>query len=229
VCYPAFVSLSASLFISEDPAPHQFGQNSSGWTDDEITAIRRVLQKLTAIRILNDTDAEDLVQETLLTMIAKNPGPVLQKGPLIWSMGILRNKVGNYYRKAQRYASLEQWETHARRRNERSMLAGSPEVAVLRKELQQIVNDTMAQLPVSQRRPIELLLAGLNAGEIVRELYPERYQNVINRLHRGRKKMAQELAKHGFGPPNVRAGMHQLKRCRMKKKSEKKLHSGSGD
>jgi DNA-directed RNA polymerase specialized sigma24 family protein len=149
-------------------------------------------------------------------MIAKSPGPELQKGPLIWSMGILRNKVGNYYRKAQRYASLGQLESQSRHRNERSMLTGSPEVTVLHDELQRIVDDTMAQLPVSQRRPMELLMTGLNTGEIVRQLHPERYQNVINRLHRGRKKMAKELAKYGYGP-DAQAGMHQLKRCRMRK------------
>jgi hypothetical protein len=31
-------------------------------------------------------------------------------------------------------------------------------------------------------------------------LHPERYQNVINRLHRGRKALAKELAKYGYGP-----------------------------
>jgi RNA polymerase sigma factor (sigma-70 family) len=216
VCNSAYFPIPASLFISEGSAQYKFEPNPSGWTDDEIAAIRAVLQKLTAMRILNDTDAEDLVQDTLLTMIAKSPGPALHKGPLIWSMGILRNKVGNYYRKAQRYASLGQWESQARHQNERSMLTGSPEVTVLHEELQQIVDDTMAQLPVSQRRPMELSMAGLNTGEIVRQLHPERYQNVINRLHRGRKKMAKELAKYGYGP-EARNDMHQLKRCRLKK------------
>jgi RNA polymerase sigma factor (sigma-70 family) len=216
VCNPAYFPIPESLFISEGSAQYEFGPNPSGWTDDEIAAIRVVLQKLTAIRILNDTDAEDLVQDTLLTMIAKSPGPALQKGPLIWSMGILRNKVGNYYRKAQRYASLGQWESQARYQNERSTLEGSPEVTMLQEELQQIVDDTMARLPISQRQPLELLMTGLNTGEIVRQLQPERYQNVINRLHRGRKKMAKELAKYGYGP-EAQTGMHQLKRCRMKK------------
>jgi RNA polymerase sigma factor (sigma-70 family) len=216
VCNPAYLLIHGSFLISEGSARYQFGPNPSDWTDDDIAAIRVVLQKLTAIRIMNDNDAEDLVQDTLLTMIAKHPGPALEKGPLIWGMGILRNKVGNYYRKAQRYASLGQWEAHTQQQHEQSMIAGSPEIKVLHKELQRIVDDTMAQLPSSQRQPMELLIAGLNTGEIVRQLYPERYQNVINRLHRGRKRLAKELAKYGYGP-DAQTGMHKLKRCRGKK------------
>jgi RNA polymerase sigma factor (sigma-70 family) len=215
VCYPAHFPIPTPLSISEGSAPYEFGSNPSLWTDDEIAAIRVVLQKLTAIRILNDTDAEDLVQDTLLTMITKRPGPELEKGPLIWSMGILRNKVGNYYRKVQRYVSLGPLESQAQPQQALSMPAVSPETAVFHEELQQIVDDTMAQLPLSQRLPMELLLAGLNTGEIVQQLYPERYQNVINRLHRGRKKMARELAKYGYGP-DARGRMHSLKRCRIK-------------
>jgi RNA polymerase sigma factor (sigma-70 family) len=224
---PAFFPIPVSLLVSEGSVRYEIRPEPSGWTDDEIAAIRVVLQKLTAIRILNDTDAEDLVQDTLLTMIAKSPGAVLQKGPLIWSMGILRNKVGNYYRKAQRYASLGQWESHARHQVEQSMRACSPEVTVLHEELQKIVDETLAQLPVSQRRPMELLIGGLNTKEIVRQLHPERYQNVINWLHRGRKKMAMELARYGYGP-NLRNGMHQFKRCRMKRVCEKRPLAGSG-
>jgi hypothetical protein len=63
---------------------------------------------------------------------------------------------------------------------------------------------------------MELLLAGLEPGEIVRHLHPERYQNVINRLHRGRKKLAKELAKYGYGP-HAGKGMRTMKRCRIRK------------
>ena len=63
---------------------------------------------------------------------------------------------------------------------------------------------------------MELLIGGLNPGEIVNQLHPERYQNVINRLHRGRKKLAQELAKYGYGP-EAKTGFRKMKRCRSKK------------
>ncbi len=215
MCNPAYLPIGfESLFVSEgslsreyESRPRQFE-----WTDDEIAAIRVVLQKLTAIRIINSNDAEDLVQDTLLTMITKYPENGLEKGLLIWSMGILRKKVGNYYRKAQRYASLAEQETGI----QQSMLDSSPEVRMRQKELQGIVDGVLAQLPPPQRKAMELLIAGLDSGEIVRQLHPERYQNVINRLYRGRKKLASELAKYGYGP-NARSCMKGLRPCRIKK------------
>jgi len=214
---PAYLPVDGSFSISEGSPRYEFRQDPREWGDEEIAAIRVVLQRLTALRIMNNNDAEDLVQDTLLTMISKRSGPELEKGPLRWSMGILRNKVGNYYRKAQRYASLGQPDVPGRQEIRQSVHAGSPERKVLHKELQQIVDGAMAQLPLSQRRPMELLLAGFDAGEIVKLLSPERYQNVINRLYRGRKKLARELSKYGYGP-DTKTSMNRLKQCGRKKK-----------
>jgi RNA polymerase sigma factor (sigma-70 family) len=198
---PSYVSECSSL------KEYAYGTGPFEWTDDEIAAIRAVLKKLTAIRILNANDAEDLVQETLLTMITRHPGTVLEKGPLVWCLGILRKKVGNYYRKIQRYESLgkhhhvtRQWKNTA-----------SPEARIFHKELQTIIREVLSQLPYSQRQALELMVAGFNTGEIVRELHPERYQNVINRLYRGRKRLAKELAKYGYGP-NAGSALVKMKR-----------------
>jgi RNA polymerase sigma factor (sigma-70 family) len=203
---PAFISESSSL------KEYGFGSGQFEWTNDEVAAIRAVLKKLTAVRVFNPTDAEDLVQETLLTMITKHPGPVLEKGPLVWSLGILRKKVGNYYRKMQRYAPLDEEEP----RTQQWKITASPEALIFHEELQTIVEEVLSQLPSSQRQALELMIAGFNAGEIVKELHPERYQNVINRLYRGRKRLAKELAKYGYGP-NAADGLGKMKRCRSKR------------
>jgi RNA polymerase sigma factor (sigma-70 family) len=217
VCNPAYLHIEyESLFVSESSPQQEYGLRHGQWTDDEIASIRVVLQKLTSIRILNSNDAEDLVQDTLLTMFTKYPERGLEKGLLIWGMGILRKKVGNYYRKTQRYASLSEQEICTGQRIQESLIATSPELKVFHEELQGIVNETLGLLPPSQRQAMELLLEGLNSREIVRQLYPERYQNVINRLYRGRQKLAKELAKYGYGP-NAIAGMRRLRRCRIKK------------
>jgi len=212
---PAFFPIDISFLIAEGSPRYELGQNPLEWTDDEITSIRTALQRLTTIRVMNETDAEDLVQDTLLTMITRHPGNGLEKGPLIWSMGILRNKVGNYWRKSHRSALLGQHAPQARLRIQELAREHSPEARVLQKELRQIVDETMAQLPPYQRRPLELLIAGFDTGEIVRQMHPERYQNVINWLYRGRKKLAKALAKHGYGP-EAKSGMHTMKRCRGK-------------
>lgn len=181
----------------------------SEWADDEIAAIRAALKKISAGRILDPSDAEDLVQETLLTLIAKCPRDELRKSPLVWSMGVFRRKVGNYYRRARRTTSLEDWQS-GRGRPPRA--AGtSPETSLLHDEVQRIVDETLARLPASQRQAMEMLISGLDPGEIVDRLDPERYQNVINRLHRGRRRLAAELARYGLGPDG-RTGLRKMKR-----------------
>ena len=151
-------------------------------------------------------------------MITKYPENELEKGLLIWSMGILRKKVGNYYRKAQRFSSFSEQESGTQKAIRELGTAGSPEAKFFHEELQKIIRQTLAHFPSSQRQAIELLLAGHNSGEIVRHLQPERYQNVINHIFRGRQKLAKELAKYGYGP-NAKAGMRSMKRCRPKKQS----------
>lgn len=214
---PAYCQFDYQLFVSESSRLEEYaaGSEPSEWTNEEIAAIRAVLQRLTAIRVLNPTDAEDLVQDTLLTMLKKYPGAELEKGLLVWSMGILRKKVGNYYRKIQRFASFSEQESCTQQSIREFMATASPEAKLFHQELQQIVAETLAQFPSPQRQAIEFLIAGLDSGEIVKQLHPERYQNVINHIYRGRQKLAKELAKYGYGP-HAKAGMLNMKRCRKK-------------
>ena len=166
------------------------------WSNEELARIRLVLQRLTSLRIENEADAEDLVQETLLTMTQKCPANGPDKGLLIWSMGILRKKIGNYYRRAQRYVPMECAETTGRAR-----ISLSPEMRFLHSELARVIRKTLRGLPDRERRAMELCLAGLQAHEIAASLHPERYQNVINHLFRGRRKIAAQLAAHGYPVP----------------------------
>jgi len=208
----------ASLYVSESSPCTEYAAESClpEWTEEEIAAIRKVLQRLSTIRVMNANDAEDLVQETLLTLIAKCPKATLEKGPLVWSMGILRKKVGNYYRKVQRYTPLGDKEPDRQQQISNGCTIASPEVTIFHDELQGLVDETLSQLPSAQRQAMELLIGGLAPAEIVNQLAPERYQNVINRLHRGRKKLAQELAKYGYGP-EAKTGLRKMRRCRSKK------------
>jgi DNA-directed RNA polymerase specialized sigma24 family protein len=148
-------------------------------------------------------------------MLTKYPVGELEKGLLVWSMGILRKKVGNYYRKAQRFASFSEQESCTQQAIREFMATASPEAKLFYEELQRIITETLAQLPSPQRQALELLIAGLDSGEIVKQLHPEPYQNVINRIYRGRQKLAKELAKYGYGP-NAKSGMLNMKRCRKK-------------
>jgi RNA polymerase sigma factor (sigma-70 family) len=215
VCNPAYLYLEyAPTFIADGSSLESYAFKSGRfeWTDDEIKAIRVVLKKLTSIRIMNPTDVEDLVQETLLTMVSKRPGAELAKGPLVWSMGILRRKLGNYYRKVQRYTPLHEHKAAIRQ----LIPAASPERKVFHEELKAIVDAVLPEIPPFQRQALELMIAGLNAREITEELHPVRYQNVINRLYRGRKKLAEALARYGCGP-DATPGFRKMKTSRGKK------------
>jgi RNA polymerase sigma factor (sigma-70 family) len=215
---PAAFPFDYSLYISESSALEGFAgaQGHPEWTEDEIAAVRTVLHKLTSIRILNPTDAEDLVQETILTMLKKSPGCELEKGLLVWSMGILRKKVGNYYRKAQRFTSFSEQGPGAQGVSRELAERASPEAKLSHRELQRLLSGMVRQFPSAQRRAMELFIAGLDSGEIARQLHPESYQNVINRIYRGRKKLAKELAKYGYGP-DAKSSMARMKLGRGKK------------
>lgn len=206
---PSFVSDGSALEpCALEPAPFE-------WTDDEIESIRIALKRLTSIRVMNPNDVEDLVQETLLTMISRHPGAELEKGLLVWSMGILRRKLGNYYRKVQRYAPLSEHKASVGH----TMPIPAPDRKVFREELERLVKEVLTQIPPFQRQALELMLSGLSAREIAEELSPVRYQNVINRLHRGRKKLAEALAKHGYGPGTA-ASLRRMKPSRGNKSAD---------
>jgi RNA polymerase sigma factor (sigma-70 family) len=183
-------------FVAENsPAENSSKVKPSDWLEDEIADIRKTLWKSAVLRI-NLDDVEDLVQDTLLTMVAKPPADDLAKGLLVWSLGILRNKVGNYYRKCNRYQSLDRL---GKAEQPQQRPASSPESTLSDTELRTIIREKISEMPPGLRKVMEMLAAGLDSNEIVAELQPERYQNIINRLHRGRKKLAKELLRYGYG------------------------------
>lgn len=208
----SFVAEQVSTGETPDNTPPLFSQEYRQWNNEEILRIYRELRNLTISRVFNITDAEDLVQDTLLTMICSCPKKELEKGPLVWSMGVLRNKIGNYYRKGRCRAKHEAGETKIRKELFQVRTAVSPDKDLLNGELRSVIVDTIESFPPIQKTAIKLLIAGLSPKEIAKTMQPERYQTVINNLHRGRKKLAQELIQHGF------SGMHTMKRAPKGKK-----------
>jgi RNA polymerase sigma factor (sigma-70 family) len=208
------VYISASFYpkykfplIAEHSSQDTYKQGPrSGLGEDEIADVRRALQRISRNRIPNPSDAEDLVQETLLTMISREPAEELKKGLLVWCQGILRNKVGNYYRKARRHVSLKEGSPGRRQMQLFPLDGPTPEITAWHMEMRSIIEEKIRELSPDTRRVMELMVSGLNAGEIARLLSPEPYQNVMNRLYRGRKKLARELIKCGFGPKKGKAG-----------------------
>jgi RNA polymerase sigma factor (sigma-70 family) len=186
------------------------------WSDEEIARVRSVLSRLTSLRIQNDHDAEDLVQDTLLTMTCKCPEEDLDKGLLVWSMGILRKKVGNYYRRTQRLTNFSNEEMFAQKAGAGGWLAAMQESKIHHHELRAIIDVLLDSFPAREREAMELLLMGMPTHEIAAVLSHERYQNIANRLYRGRKKLARALARLGYRPRFVKAGTGRSKKSEMK-------------
>lgn len=197
-CYPTCEFIPLQIHETARLGHYRSKSMSAVWTDEELAQVRLVLRKLTALRVENPEDAEDLVQETLLTMVRKAPEIDLEKGLLIWAMGILRKKVGNYYRRTQRSVPLDDQSIIVCDSRQFGRAVPSPEASLLHAELCARIDAILEDLPAPEREAVDLYLAGSQTGEIASLLYPERYQNILNRLHRGRKKLAKELTRHGY-------------------------------
>ncbi len=131
-------------------------------------------------------------------MTIKRPQTALRKSLLVWGIGILRRKLGNYYKKSRRCDAEDHAKVIAWRQWRQKEQTLSPEMRVRQEELSSLVDRIVAGFPPCEQEALNLHLAGLPAHEIALQLYPERYQNVINRLYRGRQKLAKELRRHGY-------------------------------
>jgi len=197
-----------TVYVAEGSDPKRLGAGTLflKLDEDEIRAIRKSLEKITRRRIGDAADAEDVVQDTLLAMITSNPRGELKKGMHAWSRGILRNKVGNYYRKSRRHEILGEQIMGNRSPVPDPPAVATQETTLSNKEIRKIIDKKLEEFTPEVRRVMELLVSGLKAGEIVARLRPEPYQNIINRLYRGRKKLVRELVKCGFGPRGEKSG-----------------------
>lgn len=194
----SFFHLYPALAVRESsPRTVRTGPSLNDWSDDELKKIRCVLQKITALRVCNPDDAEDLVQETLLTMTEKCPEVEIRKGLLIWGMGILRYKIGNYYGQVRRYEEAG-GEVRIRNCRSRADPSPTPEALLRYAELSRLIDAFLKTLSAGERNALVLFLRGYTTSEIVRALRPEHYQNVVNRLFRGRRKIARELERRGY-------------------------------
>lgn len=206
--YPSFESVASELCSEvRMPPAAELGQLSF----DELTHMRQVLQRLTALRVDNPHDVEDIVQETLLTMTVRCSGIDLEKSVLIWGMGVLRRKVGNYYRRAQRRSGLD-FELFDPDTANTPWIGPSPESTLRHAELQALLRALLTRFPVGEKAVMELLLAGLPTSEIVERLHPERYQNVVNWVHRGRRRLLRELARYGYVAPSGTEGRRRRRK-----------------
>jgi RNA polymerase sigma-70 factor (ECF subfamily) len=107
--------------------------------------------------------AEDILQETFLTLFRQPPQPPL-KAPLVaWLCRVALNRGYNLLRATQREEQrLAGWET--------THHAQEPDQAAIRREEQLAVRAALARLPERQSRLLLLRHAGLSYGEVAAAL-----------------------------------------------------------
>jgi RNA polymerase sigma-70 factor (ECF subfamily) len=183
--YPSFIAETLTADSAPPLAP-------LGWQSEDLARICKVLRRLAELRVRNVADAEDLVQDTLLTMVEKSAELPLRKGLLVWGMGILRKKIGNHYRKTQRRALTGSGDVP------RPAGAPTPEAMLHCEELQQIVARVLDRFPPEERRVMRLVLAGMPIFEVAELVETAPYQTIVNYSFRGRRKLVQHLERCGY-------------------------------
>jgi RNA polymerase sigma factor (sigma-70 family) len=166
--------------------------------EGELENVRLALSRLSHVRVRNREDAEDIVQETLMTLARKAPKTSLEKNLQAFGIGILRNKVGNYYRKCRRENESQVFPDRSWSSGIKASLTCTPEALLIHKEFRHLAENLLAEFPKTERIALEYYFAGFKTGEIALRMQPERYQNVLNRLHRGKKRLAGKLRKLGY-------------------------------
>ncbi len=161
----------------------------------EIAILARVARSLTG----NGADAEDLVQETLLSAfraIERFDGA----HPRAWLLTIMRNAESKRHRRRRPRLlrdgePLERWSaTHP------GTLADSPEHVVVGREFDAVVADSLAALPERHRQVVELVdIDGLSYAEAA-EVIGVPVGTVMSRLHRARTRIRHRLSAAGLAP-----------------------------
>lgn len=146
-----------------------------------------------AFRVLNDVrESEDVLQEVFLQIWNKAGNYDARLGkPSSWAVTLTRNKAIDHIRSSQRRTKLMEQSAH-----ELSFQAGDVETAnesIQGKENAQLISSAVADLPVDQRKAIEMaFFSGLTQDEISKVLR-EPLGTIKARIRRGMLKLKEQL------------------------------------
>lgn len=161
----------------------------------ELEVLARVAHSLTR----NGPDAEDLVQETLLSAyraIERFDGAY----PRAWLLTIMRNTEAKRHRRRRPHLLREGEQVERWVSTDPRHVSESPEQIVVGAEFEAVVAESLAALPEHHRQVIELVdIDGLSYAEAA-ELIGVPVGTVMSRLHRGRARIRQRLTAAGLAP-----------------------------
>ena len=159
----------------------------------ELEVLARVAYSITR----NTADAEDLVQETLLSAyraIERFDGA----HPRAWLFTIMRNAEAKRHRR-RRPQLLRDPQGRLESADPRAAV-DSPEEVVVGAQFEAVVSQCLAALPEHHRHVIELVdMDGLTYAEAA-EVIGVPVGTVMSRLHRGRTRIRQRLSAAGLAP-----------------------------
>ncbi len=160
----------------------------------ELDVLARVASSLTR----NAADAEDLVQETLLSAfraIERFDGAY----PRAWLLTIMRNAEAKRHRR-RRPQLLRDGDRIEQVAFVEPGLAATPEQVVVGQEFDAVVAESLALLPERHRQVVELVdIDGLSYAEAAEALGVP-VGTVMSRLHRARARIRQRLSAAGLAP-----------------------------
>ena len=138
-------------------------------------------------RVEGSEVAEDLAHDALLVVKEKLSTWNPERGFEPWALAILRNVVGNYYRKSER-----------RRRLQPSPPEPSSAVDLEERDRAEALRSALAQLSPQCRRLMELFLEGCTPREAAAAMGMTNLAAFYLRSHRCRQKLRELLEQYGL-------------------------------
>lgn len=159
--------------------------------------LREIFTAVAKRRVRNERDAEEIVQDTLVTVLEKAAAQTFEKGFLQWAFGVLRNKIGNHYQKQGRQAG------HSREVTEDDLrLCPDPGIgpheALEEADLRDRIGRAWRGLNPECQQLLWMLYRGCPREEIFRA-FPRFHFKVVNtKIFRCRNYLRRLLRKEGY-------------------------------
>jgi RNA polymerase sigma factor (sigma-70 family) len=164
--------------------------SAAGWLDDSesLLQIRKSLLNIALSRVRQPADAEEVVQQTMQALV-EHPERV-SPTPLQYAIGILRNKISDYYRRGPRVETTDLDESIESDYSLDDQLHGE--------ELRRVIRASIARLKETCRQLFALLYLGMTMAEIQNRLSAPSVDSIKMRTSRCRAELKKLLVESGY-------------------------------